>query len=264
MIVDAHAHIGSFRGYDIGESILMESMQESRIAFAIVSNLDGAGLKGITGDLDETAANQATLKFVQGHPKQFRGLLWARPENGDPAKLQAFLDGERGVFVGIKFHPEFNRYTADDPRLDPYLQLCEKYELVAVFHCGRNDGNSAPEKIYAAARRHPTVPFVLYHMGFFGPHDAAVAVAKRAKQQRDALLYLETAQAAPDAVLSAIRTLGSEHVLFGTDATYYGKQHYSRYDSMLRLLQNNLTGQEYANVTAGNAIKLFRLRDFSR
>jgi predicted TIM-barrel fold metal-dependent hydrolase len=144
--------------------------------------------------------------------------------------------------------------------VDGYLALCEKYKIPAVFHCDRTGSNAAPEKIYAAGRRHPTVPIVLYHMGFLGPHDAAIAVAKAALTKGDAQLYLETSQADPQAVLQAIKELGSDRVLFGTDATYYGQEHYAKYEVLVARLKNELPAEDFAKVVRGNAEKLFRLR----
>ena len=130
-----------------------------------------------------------------------------------------------------------------------------------VFHSGRKGSNSDPEKIYNMARQYPTVPFVLYHMGFFGPHDEAIRVAAESRKKQDAKIYLETAQADIDSVLLAIEKLGSDAVLFGTDATYYGHDHYGRYQKLLKTLHDNLSPSDYFRVTAGNAIRIFNLRE---
>ncbi|MEK7728249.1 MAG: amidohydrolase family protein, partial [candidate division KSB1 bacterium] len=116
-----------------------------------------------------------------------------------------------------------------------------------------------PEKIYAAAKRHPSVPIVLYHMGFLGPHNDAIATVKESLLKKDAQLYLETSQADPQAVLLAIKTLGAERVLFGTDATYYGEKHYEQYIAMTELLQKELRAEDFAKVTRENAKRLFKL-----
>jgi predicted TIM-barrel fold metal-dependent hydrolase len=130
-----------------------------------------------------------------------------------------------------------------------------------MFHSGSDDtSNSSPQKIYAVARRHPNVPVILYHMGFLGPHGSAIATVKAALTKKDAQLYLETSQADPDAVMQAIKTLGSERVLFGTDATYYGKEHYEKYEVMMARLRKELSAEDFAKVVRGNAERLFRLR----
>ena len=265
-LIDIHAHIGSFKGYDLSTPTLLDNIQRYGIQLALISNIDGAELPQ-TQNLDEIKANQATAEHVRRYPDRLRGLVWIRPNDGAPATVEPFLQDSIAtgpspkVFVGIKFHPDMNNFPADDPRVDGYLQLCEKYALPAVFHSGSDDtSNAAPRRIYAAARRHPNVPIILYHMGFLGPHNAAIAVVKESLARGDAQLYLETAQADPTAVLQAIKTLSSARVLFGTDATYYGKTHYEKYAALLRRLKNELPAEDFAKVVRGNAEKLFKLR----
>jgi hypothetical protein len=264
-IIDIHAHIGSYQGYDLRTETLMSNIERYGIRLALISNIDGAELPGTTQNLDETTANRITAETVRRYPDKLRGLVWTRPEDGSPEQVEPFLRDSLTtsvnprVFVGMKIHPEMNHFPADDPRVDGYLRLCEKYQIPAVFHCDRAGSNAAPEKIYAAARRHPNVPIVLYHMGFKGPHDAAIAAVKEAMTKGDAQLYLETSQADPQAVLHAVKALGSERVLFGTDATYYGQAHYAKYEALFNRLKKELAVEDFAKVIRGNAERLFRL-----
>ena len=262
-VIDCHGHLGEFRGYDLSLSTLRANIARFGVRLVLVSNIDGAALEQ-TADVDETEANRRALETVRRHPDELRGLLWTRPPDGDVERLLPFLDehlpsGEP-VFVGLKFHPEMNEFQADDPRVDPYLALCAERRLPAVFHCDQPGTNSGPERIHAAARRHPTAPVVLYHMVFEGgPHGPALAAAESALASADADLYLETAQAHPDGVLEAVRAVGAERVLFGTDATYYGAEHYERYVEMVDLLRCELTAKDFAQVMGGNARRLFRV-----
>lgn len=260
-VIDVHGHIGSYKGYDLDTATLLGNIARYGVRLVLVSNIDGADLPGTTRNLDETAANQATVEIVRQNKDKLRGLIWTRPADGAPAKIEPFLkhDKER-LFVGVKIHPEMNHFPADDARVDGYLRLCEQYRLPAVFHSGKRGSESDPVKIYAAARRHPRVPVILYHMGFGRDHAHAIAVAKEALVKKDAQLYVETAQAEPAAVLDAIKQLGAERVLFGTDATYYGKEHYARYEKLIVLLKEKLTAEEYAQVMRGNAERLFKLK----
>jgi predicted TIM-barrel fold metal-dependent hydrolase len=266
-IIDVHGHIGTFRGYDLSLETLLDNVNRWGVRQVLISNIDGADLPGTTRNLDETEANRATADAVTRHPQQLRGLLWTRPSDGSAANLEAFLKpddliggGAPRIFVGLKFHPDMNRFDADDPAVDPYLALCETYKLPAVFHSGAKGSPSDPEKIYAAARRHPAVPIVLYHMGFNADHAHAILVAKQANEKGDAQLYLETAQVDIDAVLNAIAQLGSDRVLFGTDAAYYGADHYARYEGLINTLKEKLSDADFANVTRENAKRLFHLK----
>lgn len=258
-IIDVHAHTGSFRGYGIGPDILLQNLRQYGIKIALVSNVDGADLPE-TRNLGEVDANEATAKLVREYPALMRGLLWARPRDGSASNLLRFLEEPySGLFVGIKFHPEFNHFQADDPRVDPYMKICERCGIAAVFHCGRDGSNSSPASIYAVARRHPSVPVVLYHSGFYASHVPAVEVVKDSIARHNARLYLETAQVKPDDVLVMIREVGADHVVFGTDATYFGADHYAHYEDTIHLLREKLSADDFRKVVHDNAVIIFSL-----
>ena len=258
-IIDVHAHIGSFHGYDLSTENLIENLNRFGLKLALISNIDGAHLPGKTLDLDESAANRITLETIRQYPDKLRGLAWSRPTDpkGSPATLEPYLR-DHG-FVGVKLHPGMNQFPADSACVDGYLALCAKYNVPAVFHSDATGSNSGPEKIYAAAKRHPSVAIVLYHMGFLGPHNDAIAIVKESLEKKDAQLYLETSQADPQAVLLAIKTLGAERVIFGSDATYYGEKHYEQYIALIELLQKELRVEDFAKVVRENAKRLFKL-----
>ncbi|MCI0444078.1 amidohydrolase family protein [bacterium] len=262
-IIDIHAHIGNFRGYDLSLNNLLQNIQRYGIKFALISSIEAAQLSGITPNKSELEANELTANAVINYSELLRGLVWVRPNDGSPEVIKKFLieklpDGSP-VFVGMKFHPEMNHFKADDESVDAYLNLCEKYQIPAVFHCGRSPSNSSPERIYNIAKRHPEVSVVLYHTGAFGPHEDAISVAEQAMKNQDAKLYLETSQVDPDSVLKAIRTVGSDHVLFGTDACYYVKHHYASYEKLIDVLKKELKKEDLENVLSTNAKRLFKL-----
>jgi predicted TIM-barrel fold metal-dependent hydrolase len=262
-IIDIHAHIGNFRGYDLSLNNLLQNIQRYGIKFALISNIDAAQLSGIAPNKSESEANEQTANAVRNNSQLLRGLVWVRPNDGSPEVIEKFLaeklpDGSP-VFVGMKFHPEMNHFKADDESVDAYLNLCAKHQIPAVFHCGRSPSNSSLERIYNIAKRHPEVPIVLYHMGAFGPNEPAIRVAEQAIKNQDAKLYLETSQVDPDSALKAIRTVGSYHVLFGTDACYYGKNHYASYEKLIDVLKSELTKEGAEKVLRGNAKRLFKL-----
>lgn len=270
-VVDIHGHIGTFQGYDLAQETLLANLGRHPIALLLVSNLDGAAVPGRTRDLGEDEANRQTLALVRNHPHRIRGLLWGRPGDGRVGVLRSLL-AERvegggwteRAFVGLKLHPEMNGFPADDPRLDPYLELCGEADLPVVIHSDGVVDDASPDRIRALARRHPEVPIVLYHMGFQGPHEPAIRVAEDAlRAEGEGDLLLETAQAAPDAVVDAVERLGAGRVLFGSDATYYGARHYEAYGPLVRRLREALDPRAVHRVFHANAVELFRLEDRS-
>lgn len=264
-IIDIHAHIGDFAGFDLSDATLLENLQERGILKAFISNIDCAALPGVTQNLDEKTANDRTVQTVRAHPELLRGLLWVRPEEKNTALAATFLNmtiserNNKKLFVGMKFHPDMNKFPADNATVDPFLKLCQQFHIPAVFHCGGSRQLSSPQLIYNAAKRHPKVPVVLYHMGFNTDHRDAIECARQALTKGDANLYVETSQCDADAVLRALKTLGSSRVLFGTDATYFGKEHYAHYEDMVEVLKKQLSNEDFKKVVHQNAVKLFPL-----
>jgi len=271
-VVDSHAHLGSFGNFDLRLETLLGYIERSGVRLALVSNLDGSSAQP-TARLGSSAANQVTLETVRLHPDRLRGLLWANPTEATAAELEPFVAatvdgnpaGER-AFVGLKLHPDFDRFLADDRRVDPFLELCRRHGLVAVFHAGAPGTASAAERIAAAARRHPTVPVVLYHMGADGfdggsgdGQKAAIAVVEKSLAAGEANLYLETSQTPVEWIVEAVRRVGEDRVLFGTDATYYGADHFATYAPVVSRLRHELSPPALAAVMGGNARRLFRL-----
>ncbi|TVP50278.1 MAG: hypothetical protein EA350_00755, partial [Gemmatimonadales bacterium] len=277
---------GSFDGYDLSEPTLLAEVAEAAVELVLVSNIDGAAVPGKTRNLSEREANRATERFVRSYPATFRGLLWGRPDRGDASDLEPFaslrLDASppqtaaagapataagwtRRLFVGLKLHPEMNAVFADAPAMDPYLRFAARHGYPVVAHCdGQVDEASAP-RLLALARRHPDVPVVLYHTGFQGPHEPAIAAAEAALglagDGPPADVWLETAQLPPAAALEAVERVGAGRVLFGTDATFFGRGHYARYRPLLEALAAALSPADLARVTHENARALFRLED---
>ncbi len=258
-IIDVHAHIGEFRGYDLSLETLLKEIKENKIQYAFISNIDGAAISGVTADSDEVTANEVSFQAAKANPK-LKPLFWAKPG----AKMSSAEAAEKFLrdknFCGIKFHPDFNNFSANAPEIMPYLALCEKYKVPALFHCG-GSRNSNASVIYEAAKKFPTVPFVLYHMGFNTSHQEAIAVAEQAKNKKDALIYLETSHVSPETVLRAIKTVGADRVVFGTDATYYGEGHYQQYLDTLQTIKKNVSSEEFQQFIHNNAVSIFNLTE---
>lgn len=74
--------------------------------------------------------------------------------------------------IGIKIYLGYQAIFADDPKLFPVYQFCEKNNLSAVFHCGvgasnlysdnsKNYASSLP--IWKVAKIFPKVNFIASH-----------------------------------------------------------------------------------------------------
>lgn len=259
-IIDVHGHIGEFSGFDLSLETLLKNVKENNIEYVFVSNIDGAAIRA-TKNGDEKDINEETYRVCTQN-SNLKPLAWAKPGGSKASadKIEPFLRDKH--FYGIKFHPDFNNFSASSNEVIPYLKLCEKYHVPALFHCGSSPRSNA-EEIYKAAKKFPTVPFVLYHINFNGDYASSIAVAKQAKEKKDAIIYLETAQATQDAVIRAIKEVGADRVVFGTDATYFGRYHYQYYAPILKAVKAAVPAADFRHYIHDNAVELFHLTEKS-
>ena len=88
---------------------------------------------------------------------------------------------------------------------------------------------------------------------------ATIAVVEKSLAAGEANLYVETSQTPVEWIVEAVRRLGEDRVLFGTDATYYGAAHFATYAPVVSRLRRELSAPALAAVMGGNARRLFRL-----
>ncbi len=89
-IIDIHAHISSFKGFEISLENLKNNVEAAGIDLVLVSNLDAAALPGITANLAPDRANALSAELVSSDPDHFRALLWGNPHEKKQAKLMPF------------------------------------------------------------------------------------------------------------------------------------------------------------------------------
>ena len=130
-----------------------------------------------------------------------------------------------------------------------------------------------PSLMLELARKHPRVKIVMIHMSLGdkdSDNEAAIEAAKQASN-----LYLDTSWVPSQKVIEAVREVGQDRVLFGTDAplgSYFKTGDYEHYDHyflfdaiprqpppFIQTLQKELSPPEYEHVMYLNARRLYKL-----
>jgi len=272
--IDCHTHVGRLVPGEGCERILLSELDRAGVSLALVSNIEGARTAGKASPPDAAAVNRATARLVRQYPDRFRALFWARPGANEPDELAELLEARLSpeeaspwtdrVFVGVELHPDPRTCPADDGRMDPFMDLARQHRVPVVLHWDHGLDEASIRSVHALAARHPDLPIVLYHMGSSlngagrsgGP---GVDVASSVLGSGSADMYLETSGAPVETVLEALRSLGAERVLFGTDAACFGEGHYEHYRALGAALAGTLDDGELSHVMARNARHLFRL-----
>lgn len=253
MIIDIHGHIGRLRERASSEAYLERYLDECAISQILLANLDASRA---AADRHEVDANVACLATCRRDPRR-RPLYWVRPGRDDshPTVMAGALSTE--PFAGVFLAPVLDGYVPDAKLLDPYLAVLSKLSAPALVLVGR-EPPFAPGNVYAIARHHPTVPIVMAGLSRTTAWHEAVAVVERCARQRDATLLLATGIAPASDVLAAVRALGGDRVLYGSDAVVLGEQHAGHCRATLDELRRTLPADTFARITQENARRVFR------
>lgn len=237
--IDAHAHIGSFDGW----------AKVSNTLDTLMNDMDIYGIEKVilcAGD------NESVKQAKSRYPERIIPLYYANPFLADQAKAIAhYVQNYR--FCGIKLNPLRHAFVADDEIVDPIMQCAVELHLPVFIHCG-HPPYSLPWSIALLAERFPSVPVVMLHMGHgHGVYiDASLKMARRYDN-----LYLEmSGMPMPSKIKEAYDTVGSERVLFGTDAPFHHPS-----VEIQKVLISGLSESEQENVFYGNAMRLMQQKN---
>ncbi len=258
MLVDVHAHIGQLSAAAARPTRIGLYAGTCGLDAVLVSNQDAAAEPRGAANQDEVDANETCLTACRSQSRLVP-LYWVRAGQFDsqPDAMAGALATE--PFAGVVFAPAANHYEADDPLLNPYLTALERTVRPALF-CVTDAPAATPARVVRLAERHPRVPVILCCCGGSADTRAALLDAVGSACKRKAAdVYVDTSHADGDGIRAAIRALGADRVLFGTDALRHGDAHIPRTIALLDELRKTVPGVEFEQVAGGNAARLFGL-----
>jgi predicted TIM-barrel fold metal-dependent hydrolase len=209
----------AYLAFNLTVDRLLAMEDEAGIDVAVVmpanNRLDGA--------LEVQPDNRRVGEAIRGN-KRCVGCATINPKLGleNVEKQYAIVD-EYG-FGGPKLMAVLHQYEIDDPMVDPVMAMARERGHVASIHSG--GGPVHPNKIANVAARFPEVPIIMDHMGY--PDDTEDAI--RAAEEHPNI-YLGTtilrffrqdpSQAMPTAVAEAVKRVGPERVVWGSNLPEY-------------------------------------------
>jgi predicted TIM-barrel fold metal-dependent hydrolase len=180
-------------------------------AIAATTITDGGDLRlnGETFAIYPRPDNASVARVLTEHPARFLGWIFLNPRASVGVHE---LERWRHVpgFVGVKLHPHWHGWPVEDAL--PIARRCEELGLPILIHLGfarRGDW-----RVLADAC--PRLRMIFAHAGI--PHYDRMWGAIR----DDARLFLDVSSPYLDEALvrDAVRAVGPERVLYGTDAPY--------------------------------------------
>lgn len=208
MIIDAHAHM------EVGPT-------HSDTPELLISLMDSAGIDKavVVSYADVPGHNDEVVEYIAEACKKYQDRFFPYIRLNARFGERAFQAAERALkeygFKGLKFHAADNGNSPYSNNMVRLLKLAADYDVPVLFHCA-DEAMCYPLQMWESAKRCPETKIILGHMGGFYHVDDAINVCKRCPN-----VYLDTSETPyVEKIKEAIRVVGSERILFGTDIPY--------------------------------------------
>lgn len=209
-IIDAHVHLLE---NDFAPSVMPEG---DRLGVDVLVGSSICRFQHYPSADAVAAANDDMYTVTQKHPGRILAYCFVNPRLGDWAVDDFRRRFEDQGMVGIKL---WVATLADDPVVFPVVEQAIAYRAPLLIHAWRKmDGSQLPDESTAVnvarlAERYPEARIIMAHLG--GQVESAVNVIAPYPNVRVDTSGTLIAGAAVDI---AVRRLGAERVVFGSDA----------------------------------------------
>jgi predicted TIM-barrel fold metal-dependent hydrolase len=206
---------------------------------ALVPRYHADPVKGNRTAMNIIADNTQIMMWVVVHP-----LV---PETFDQAKEMLQHDH----CIGIKIHPEEHGYhiTKHGNRI---FEFASRNKAIIETHSG--EANSLPADYLPFVNDFPDVRLILSHLGC-GSNDKSILQVDAIQNSKHGNVFTDTSSSAslmPGLLEWAVRQIGAERILFGTDSPcYFSPMQRARVDYA------DISYENKKSILRDNAIKLF-------
>ena len=244
MRIDCEMHIGQFKGdaytwlgHDIAAADLEKLMDEYQLDMCVVM--------APTKDFPD---NEGLARAIKKHP---RLVAWPvvnpyGPGDGVPELERCYHEfGMRG----LKLQPLRHGYEIDGGAPIKLMEAAERLQIPVAIHSGAAMF-CLPWQCGALAKKFPTVPVIMNHMGWRYYVDGAIDVAMEVPN-----VYLDTVLVSMPGYLGmAVKKLGAHRVIYGSD---YPTGHPKPMIAALQVA--GLSREDEAMVMGGSLARLMKL-----
>lgn len=238
MIIDSHMHMGSISGASINSisgEYLISIMNKFNIDYSFVTSLSSS-LKH----------NQIVINEVLKFPNRLIGFYWVNPMRNSILEEVSKVVGKG--FIGIKLRPETDGYSLFNVSLlQSILDFAMKMGFIVYIHCS-GFGVSHASAFNAICDFYPDLKVIIGHMA-----QGSLEAIKVARKHDN--IFLETSTCHYEKFLSyAIKILGSNRILFGSDFPYS-----NIILEISKITQLNIPMDDKSKILGGNASLLLPL-----
>jgi predicted TIM-barrel fold metal-dependent hydrolase len=263
MLIDVHAHFYTDRtprsDWRERNASRLRAGERVGITFHVASILGSWGLTSPTyfpSPADLEYANEAMRAFQRTHPDRVRGYVAVNP-NYTTHALREIRRGVAGGMIGVKLAAS---RRADDPLLDPIMDVAQEHGLPVLHHIWQHRRRDFPGQeasdaveLCALAARHERVSFILAHIGGGGDWLHSLHAVRDVPN-----VFVDLSGSGVDGGMleACIAAVGVDRVLWGCDLTIDTGW------AKLRYLGALLGPEELHQIQWRNAARIFPERAF--
>jgi predicted TIM-barrel fold metal-dependent hydrolase len=204
-ILDAHCHIGYFGGWaNVG--ITAEELIALNKKFNVVHSVIF------------TLPNNLSAEAAEKYPKDFSSYVWLDPFDGEKAVNELRTSVEERGCKGVKLHPLFQAFIADDPVVYPIMDEARRLKVPVAIHSG-HPPFSLPWSIGELAEVYPDVTIVMLHMGH--GHGLYIRAAIRTAKRYPNIVLETSGMPMHTKIKEAMQTVGDDRVIYGSDIPFH-------------------------------------------
>ena len=215
MIWDAHTHLSGVTGATPEERLGKLLHYADRMGIERLCVSMGLNWSYDPSPDDLRQQNDEVLRAVKHFPDRAFGFVYLSPRHEEASLAELERCVARGPLVGVKF---WVALRCHDPRIDPLIRRAAELKAPILQHTyvkatGNLPGESTPTDLVELARRHPEAKFICGHTG--GNQELGVRAIRDCPN-----VYADLCGSDPCAGMTelAVRELGAERVLYGSDA----------------------------------------------
>lgn len=259
MVIDFHTHC-------FPDTLAKKAVSKLEECCSIKAVHDGTA-GGLKSYMKACGVDRAVVLPVATKPSQVKTINeWAKnsgdgvlhffgavhPDDADYYNVVQQLKSDG--FRGVKLHPDYQRFIADDKRVMPLYEALRDAGLVVVFHAGMDIG--LPSPIHCTPLMLKNIMKQIKGIKIVAAHMGSHALWHDAEQLLCGLpLFLDTSYSyymlKEDGMERMIKKHGAENVLFGTDSPWTSADNEIEKITSLKLPQSDID-----KILYGNALSL--------
>ena len=220
-----------------GAEQALQTMDKNGVDKAIVCATSTTNLKAMNDSVNEE------IRKAKG---RLIGFVRVDPNEGEIILEEIDIRVKRQGWKGIKLHPTLSAFPLFDTRTFPVFEKAKELKVPILIHTG-SEIFASPAQAALMAEVYPEVTIIMAHMGSPWLVKQSILVAKR----RDNLVIDTSIQPNPMLIREAVKTIGPERVLFGSDMPFQ-----DQYLELKKLERADLTEQELRWIRGNSITKI--------